>query len=315
MKKIFFIFLLLGWSAVMLAQQDPQFNMYMFNRSLLNPAASGVERAINVAGFARHQWIGYEDNDGNPVYPKAYGISFDMPVYAISSGAGLTVRQYSAGAENNLDVHINYAYHLTFQRKHTLSFGFSLGLLSKSIDYGTLIPSEYDPLIEANSVESGLITDIGLGLHYQLRDKFYAGLSTMNLIGSSAEIGGPDFTLARHYYFFSGYDIELNGGSKGLIITPGVLIKASTGAFNADINAILTYNDFLWGGLVYRVDNALGLMAGINYQGLRVGISYDYTLSKGFATGCRHSAEVFIKYSRPISPKVVRRSGYNTRNL
>lgn len=315
MKRVFFIFLFTAWSAALLAQQEPQFNQYMFNRSVLNPAAAGVERAICASGFGRHQWIGYEDNEGHSVYPQAYGIAFDMPVYAISSGAGLTIRQYSAGAEKNLDLHINYAYHLTFQRKHTLSFGLSLGLLSKSIDYSMLIPSEFDPLIEAASSESGLITDIGLGLHYQLRDKFYAGLSTMNLIGSSAEIGGPDFTLARHYYFFSSYDIELNGGSKGLILTPGVLVKATTGAFNADINVIITYNDFLWGGLVYRVDNAVGLMAGINYQGLRVGLSYDYTMSKDFAGGCRNSLEFFIKYSHPISPKVVRRSGYNTRNL
>jgi type IX secretion system PorP/SprF family membrane protein len=315
MKKPSVIFLFVIWITGLFAQQEPQFNQYMFNRTLLNPAAAGVSREIGISGFGRLQWIGYEDNEGNGVNPKTYGIALDMPVYAISSGVGLTFRHFTGGAEKSIDIRLQYAYHLSFHKKHTLSFGLAFGLLSKTIDYSGLIPSEFDPLIDGATAESGLITDIGLGVHYQFGNKFYAGISSMNLLGSSAEIGGPDFTLDRHYYLFSGYDIELNGGSNGLVLTPGILVKTATGAFNADINAILTYNEFFWGGLVYRVDNAVGMMAGINYNGLRAGISYDYTLSKDFAKGSRNSVEIFVKYSYPISPKVVKRSGYNTRNL
>ena len=315
MKRLLAILIFVACYGGMLAQQEPQFNQYMFNRALLNPADAGLSGSFSVAGIARHQWMGYKDINGNAINPRTYGFTFDMPVYAISSGAGLTVQQNSTGAEKNLEIRLQYAYHLTFRKRHTLSFGFSFGLLDKSIDYAGLIPSEFDPLLESGGKENGMITDLGLGLNYRFNENLYAGFSAMNLLGSSAEIGGPEFTMERHYYLFSGMDFELAGGSSGFVLTPGILLKASKGATNAEINAILTYDEFLWGGVLYRIDNAAGIMAGIHVNGLRIGISYDYTLSADFAPGTRNSLEFFVSYSYSISPKAVKRSGFNTRNL
>lgn len=315
MKKPSVIFLFILLAGNLFAQQEPQFSQHMFARTVFNPACAGISGSVAATAFGRHQWIGYMDNDSNSVYPKTYGISLDMPVYAISSGVGLNVRHFSMGAEKNLDIRVQYAYHFKISKRNTLSFGMSFGLLNKTIDYSGLVPSEFDPLITGTKAESGLITDLGFGVHYRYRDKFFAGISTANIIGNSAGIGGPEFKLARHYYFFGSYDITLQGAGDGLVITPGILARATTGAFNADININLTYNDFLWGGLFYRTSHAAGLMAGIKYNGFRVGISYDYTLSKGFTRGSRNSLELLVQYAFPISPKVIKRSGYNTRNM
>jgi type IX secretion system PorP/SprF family membrane protein len=316
MKRILFIFLFVAWYTGSFAQQDPQFTQYMFNKTLINPASAGVSGAICVAGFGRDQWLGYQDSVGYAINPRTYGISFDMPVYSIKSGVGLNVQYDRLGAEKNINVKLNYAYHLTFHKKHMLSFGLSLGLMNKSIDYSKLRPAEYDPLLESNSVEKGTITDVGFGIHYQVSDKFFAGISATNLIGSKAEIGGPEFTLARHYYLFSGYDFELKTqGSGSLVLTPGFLVKATPGAVQLDLNAILTYNDLVWGGLMYRLESAIGVLAGINIKGIRLGVSYDYTMSKNFATGNRSSVEFILKYCYPIYPAVVKKSGYNIRNM
>jgi type IX secretion system PorP/SprF family membrane protein len=196
-----------------------------------------------------------------------------------------------------------------------LSVGLSLDIMNKSIDFAQLYPSEPDPSITGTGVESATMTDFGLGVHYRIPRKFYAGLSVANILGSSAEIGGPEYTLARHYYLMSGYDIQLEDKHyRPIVVTPGVLLKATGGAVDLDINAIVTYNNFLWGGLVYRVENAIGLMAGVNYYGFSVGLSYDFTMSKNFP-GNRSSLEAFVKYCYPIFPGVVKKSGYNTRNL
>jgi type IX secretion system PorP/SprF family membrane protein len=318
MKKLSFIFLFITWYMGLFAQQEPQFTQYMFNRVSINPASAGVSGAVCLSGIYRNQWIGYKDSvGGNTINPRTYGISFDMPVYAIKSGVGLTFQYGMLGAEKNIDVKLNYAYHRVFQKKHMLSFGLSFGLLNKSIDYSKLTPSEYDPLLENDTVlKNGTLTDIGFGIHYQIFRKFYAGISVTNLLGSSAEIGAPEFTLARHYYVFSGYDFEFTSRRKDhFVLTPGFLLRATTGAVKIDLNAILTYNDFIWGGIVYRVENAIGVIAGINYNGLRLGISYDYTMNSVFAKGSRNSLEVFLKYSHPIYPCVIKKSGYNTRNL
>lgn len=305
-----------AWYMGLFAQQDPQLTQYMFNKTLINPASAGTAGSICVAGFGRDQWLGYQDSVGYALNPRTFGLSFDMPLYSIKSGVGLTVLYNKLGAEKNLNVKLNYAYHLAIHKKHMLSFGLSLGLLNKSIDYSKVRPAEFDPLLESTSIEKGTITDAGFGIHYQLVDKFYAGISITNLIGSKAEIGGPEFTLVRHYYLFSGYDFELKTKAKGkMILTPGFLLKATPGAIQLDLNAIVTYNDLLWGGLTYRIESAIGLIAGVNLKGVRVGLSYDYTMSKSFATGNRSSIEFMVKYCYPIYPAVVKKSGYNIRNM
>jgi type IX secretion system PorP/SprF family membrane protein len=297
------------------AQQEPQFNFYMFNKVALNPASAGLEGAICGTAFGRNQWIGYKNEDGMAVNPRTYGLSLDMPVYKINSGAGLTFQYNKTGAESNIDVKLHYAYHQVIQKKHIVSFGLSLGLLGKTIDYSKVIPSEEDPLLP-DATESGFMTDIDLGVHYKAFNKFYFGVSATNLLGSSAEIGAPEFIQARHFYLFSGYDLEIaSGSSHDFVLTPGILVKATTGALNADLNAILTYDEFLWGGIVYRISNAAGIMAGVNYNGFKAGISYDFTMSSDFATKSRNSVEFFISYSYPIYPPVVKKSGYNTRNM
>jgi type IX secretion system PorP/SprF family membrane protein len=316
MRKAFFIFLFVTWYTGLFAQQEPQFTFYMFNKVPINPASAGVSGAVCLSAYGRDQWIGYQDQQGHPVNPQTYGVSVDMPVYAIKSGAGLTFQYGKLGAEKNIDVKLHYSYHKVFQKKHMLSFGLSLGILNKSIDYSLLKPSEADPLLQGNSKEKGTMTDIDLGVHYQIFRKFYAGLSATNLIGSSAEIGSPEFKQVRHYYAFSAYDFEFRTMRKNMfVLTPGFLLKATKGALQLDLNAILTFNDMLWGGVVYRIEDAVGVMAGINYNGLRVGISYDYTMNKNFANGNRSSIELIVRYCYPIFPGVIKKSGYNTRNL
>lgn len=311
MKKLPFIVFCCLLYLGMNAQQVPQYNQYMFNRTVINPAAAGSNDAVYLIAAARNQWIGYKDGDSIAVSPGSFGFSADLPIYAIKSGVGINFLYDRVGAEKNLNFKLNYAYQLALNRKHRLSFGLSFSLLGKSIDYSQLVPAEFDPML-GDGMEKGTMTDIGFGIHYQAFNKFYLGLSANNLLGSSAEIGSPEFDLQRHFYLFSGYDIEMNSD---MVITPGILVKATSTALSADINAILTYQELFWGGVLVRTSGAAGLMGGIDYNGFRIGLSYDYTFSQGFAKGKRHSIEGFVGYSYALHPKVVKRSGYNTRNL
>lgn len=316
MKRTICIFLLLGAAVTLEAQQQPQFTQYMFNTVTFNPATAGLSGAICATGFGRSQWMGYQDEYGNNIGPASYGLSFDMPVYAISSGAGLSFRYDRIGYERNLDARLHYAFHRVFSKNQILSFGLSLGMINKSIDYAGLHPGEPDPSLPSSGKESGTMTDFDLGVHYKFPRKFYAGFSVANLLGSSTKIGGPEYQLARHYYLMAGYDIflEQRRNYRPIMLTPGFLLKATSGAVKVDIHAILTYDDFLWGGVVYRIDNAIGVMAGVKYYGFSVGVAYDYTLNANFGDG-RSSMEFFVKYCYPIFPGIVKKSGYNTRNL
>lgn len=313
MRKIVLMMMAGGIALGLTAQQEPQFTQYMFNQVALNPAAAGVKGAVCGTAFYRNQWIGLEDSTG-AVNPRTLGLTFDMPLYAIKSGVGLNFWYGQLGAEKNTTVRLNYAYHHIFRNNHMLSFGLDFGILSKTIDYSGL-EYENDPSLPANE-ESGTITDFGLGVHYNIHRKFFAGFSVKNLLGSSAEIGDPEFNLARHYYLMAGYDFQFEDKwRRPLVLTPGFLVKATQGAVQLDLNAIVTWNDLVWGGVMFRTERAVGLLAGITYNGVTAGVSWDYTLNSTFAEGSRNSVEIFVKYCYPIFPGVVKRSAYNTRNL
>lgn len=315
MRKWMIFLMFAGLCTGLVAQQQPQFTMYMFNKPLFNPAATGTSGAVCVTGFGRSQWIGFSDQDETAANPQSLGLSFDLPVYAIKSGAGLIVMYDRVGYERSLDLRLNYAFHHVFSNNHMLSAGLSLNIQNHSIDYSGLYPEVPDPAIPGSSVESGTMTDFSLGAHYRIPRKFYAGLSVANLLGSSAEIGGPEYKLARHFYLMSGYDFQLEDRHyRDITITPGILVKAASGTVDVDLNAVVTYNNFLWGGLAYSIENSLGIMAGVSYYGFSVGLSYDYTMSRDFGDH-RHSVEAFVKYGYPIFPGVAKKSGYNTRNL
>jgi type IX secretion system PorP/SprF family membrane protein len=318
MRKTFiFILLTCAWPLIFHAQQQPQFDLYMYNQPAWNPAAAGVGGAISATAFGRSQWIGMQGLDSVTVNPRTFGLTLDMPLYRIKSGAGLTVQYDRLGFEKNLDIRLHYAYHHVFSNNHMLSGGISLALQNHTIDYSSLKPAGEDPALPAIGKDSDLITDLDFGVHYKIPRKFYAAFAVSGLLGSTGDIGGVDYKLARHYYLAAGYDFRVIDRKRRVPwqVTPGFLLKASGGSVQLDLNAIVTYNDLIWGGVLFRVERAAGLMAGVKYYGLTAGVAWDYTLNNIVSGKSRNSLEFFVTYSYPIYPGVIKRSAYNTRNL
>ncbi len=316
MRKELLTFIFLVFATTAMAQQEPLLTQYMFNKVYLNPAAAGTSGAVCGSGITRHQWMGMEDIQGNTIYPRTYGLSFDMPIYRIKSGVGAVVQYDMLGFEKNVNLKFMYAYHHVFRNNSMLSLGLSLNMIRKSIDFSQLNGWGEDPLPQSNSVENGMITDAGFGLHYQNPRKYYLGLSASNLLGSSAEIGAPEINLTRHFYLFGGYHFTVaDEKDKSLVVTPGFQARATPNTFQVDVNAIVTYNDLFWGGLMYRVASAAGVMAGIRYNGFNLGVAWEYNHNAVSKNGNGSSVEIFVRYCYPVYPREPRRSGYNTRNL
>ena len=62
------------------AQQEPQFTQYMFNRLSYNPAYAGSNGAICLTSFYRNQWMGLDLMDvsgGAPSTPQTINFSID----------------------------------------------------------------------------------------------------------------------------------------------------------------------------------------------------------------------------------------------
>ncbi|NJK93530.1 MAG: type IX secretion system membrane protein PorP/SprF, partial [Bacteroidales bacterium] len=119
--------------------------------------------------------------------------------------------------------------------------------------------------------------DFSAGLFYRT-EKLYLGISSLHL--RQAELNyqkGKPF-LTRQYYLTTGYTISLPNPSFEL--QPSVFVKSDGKTTQLDLNGCVLYNKRFWGGLSYRLNDAVVGMLGIELSnGLKVGYSYDFTIS------------------------------------
>lgn len=261
------------------AQQDPQFSHNMFNHLAVNPGFAGSQGMLSAGMLNRQQWMGFEGN------PKTTLFSVHTPVkpLGIPSGVGLTFTDDRLGFEKNMTISLDYAYRMELGAGK-LGIGLNIGLLSRGLDGKWVIPDSdnhipatQDPSIPDEAVTS-VTFDMGLGVFYNT-DDFYAGISTAHLLEPTVDFGsGAMMKMQRHYYATAGYLFKLSNPI--IELQPSIFAKSDGASFQADVNMLLLYNKRFWGGVSYRLGDAVVVLAGTELpNGLRVGISYDFTTS------------------------------------
>ncbi len=305
------IFALMSFAQVQLTQ-------YFLEPTIYNPAFAGSKDAICNSVFARQQWLGFNAGTNDHITPLSFVYSIHSLLYSLHSGLGANVLyENGIGAETNTGVKLNYAYKIPVrQEKSVIILGLGLSILDKNISFSDyLLEEQGDPLLKNTNDKNGILTDLDFGLLYQSGRKFYVGVSGTNLMESSAEIGNVNYNNTRNLFLTTGYTISLiNDKRQTLDLVPSILLKSNFYNMQVDINARVEYNNRYWGGLSYRHQDALAIMAGIQFSGFRVGAAYDLTIG-GFQKASNGSAELFIGYCYSITPKVILQSLYNTRYL
>ena len=316
MKKFFILSISILWF-VSMAFSQVQLTQYFLDGTIYNPAFAGSQDAICTSMFGRQQWLGLTDANGNNISPQSVVFNIHAPIFSIKSGLGMNVIYDKAGFETNLGVKINYNYRFTFRDENkSLAVGLAGSVLSKSIDFSQFtFEQPGDPLLLSNQKESGVIPDVGFGIQYQQLKKMYVGISAINLMESSANIGNMKYRQQRYFYATTGYYLNLAArGSKSLYLIPSVLVKSDLNNMQLDINSRIEYNNAYWAGVSWRYQDAAALMAGVNLKGLRIGASYDLTIGN-LSKVSNGSIEFYLGYCYTIQPKVKLNSLYNTRYL
>jgi type IX secretion system PorP/SprF family membrane protein len=273
------------------AQFDPNFTQYMFNEMALNPGYAGSRECLSGTLLYRQQWVGL---DGAPTTITG---TVHSPLMGGKLGAGLNFANEKIGVTQRTGVSVNGAYRLALD-KATLSFGLQLGLVSLSENLAEL-NLQNDQQFMMNSGKR-TAPNLGFGMYYSTA-KWYGGLSIPRMIynrldvaSGSAEVQNSFNLDYFHYYLTGGGVIDVNNVIK---VRPNAMMKVVKGApAQLDVNANVLFNDMIWAGLGYRTSDAVNLMVGayINKQ-LRIGYSYDYTLSmlQDYNTG---SHEIMLGY-------------------
>jgi len=314
MRSILLVFVFITFSSGLKAQQDPQFTHNMFNNAFVNPGSYGLSDGITVTGIFREQWLGFKDYNNEKVAPQTLLVTADSPIRFLHGGVGLGIAQDKEAQIKNMLVKLGYSYHLNLGNAK-LGIGLNANFNNKSIDKDKLNPvDEGDPVIVALSADGVMITDMSLGVFLQ-KPRYYVAFSSTQILEtekSSGETEGVAFYKnKRHYYLTGGHDITLPA-FQGYVFTPSVFLKSDMNTFQADINLMARYNNKIWGGLSYRISDAISLMIGMAYKDLEIGYSYDIPTSQIAATG---SHEIMARYRFKLERDKTRTGYRNTRYL
>jgi type IX secretion system PorP/SprF family membrane protein len=240
--------------------------------------------------------------------PKTLVFSVDAAtnLFGAPGGLGLNIISDQLGFAKNILINVNYSYKIELSLG-TLGIGVSTGFYNQSINGEWEIPEDAiytppssDPGIPQGEV-SQLVFDPGAGI-YLSSNNYYLGLSATHLNQAAIEYDESARSyLTRHYYFMGGYNIRM--ADPLFELRPSFLFKSDLAGWQFDVNTNIVYNDKYWGGLSYRVQDAVALLMGLELaSGLKVGYSFDLVTSAigyyGFA-----SHEIFVSYSVTLERK------------
>lgn len=320
-----------GIFATAFAQQDPQFTQFQHAKLAYNPAYAGTNGAICFDALYRQQWVSF------PGAPKTGLFGFNMPILG-TAGVGLNIISDQLGFDKTMMVRGSFAFHRKWGADGAGLFSVALdaGVLQKQISGTWVAPQTLnDPSIPNNPYNSTtlqgtnapalnkLTPDFGFGLYYTIPNKMYVGVSTshiaaQDLKGNSAQssVSGANvipgyalnFQMARHYYIIGGYTFRLEGGEHNIM--PNIKIKSDAASTQLDVNLTYMYKTMLWLGASYRLQDAIAPSVGYMAPfGLKVGYSYDVTLSKirGYSSGTH---EIVLGYC--FKPKKVSKISSHT---
>lgn len=274
------------------AQQDVQFTQFANNKIFYNPGVIGSGDAICLSAAHRSQWVGFENA------PTTQNFSANVPLDIIGGGLSVNFTNDMIGFFQDITAGVGYGYQASLAGG-TLGLGVRVDFRNKNVTSGVWAPPQTmnDPSLVQLGATS-MATDLSFGTYYQ-RDNWYAGLSstrlleTKDILTANGGTGNAQIRGQRHYYLMGGYDIDLQNG---FVLQPAMMVKTDLVTTQFDLNAAATYNNQIWGGVTYRVYDALSVMAGYQItKDLRATYSYDLTTSS-LRNSSSGSHEIMMSY-------------------
>ena|ERR1035437_8071847 len=287
-------------SLTMNAQQVPMYTHYMYNTLVVNSGYAGSRDALTITGLYRSQWDGFEGAPTTETFTMHTPIGDNM-------GLGLSVLNDKIGPTNNSAVFAHFAYKIKLTDNAKLAFGLSGGVNMFQANLSTLKLNETtDPSFQ-NNINNHVTPNFGFGLYYS-RERFYAGISSPDLIESnlSGIKAGNGINLTgveqRSYFFIAGSMLPI---ANNLDFKPTMLVKMTAGApVEADLTGSFVIAKKFLLGVMYRTGDAFGALVGLDItEQLHVGYSYDFSFGLKTGTYNNGSHEIILRYDFLVRDK------------
>ncbi|MFN7116455.1 MAG: type IX secretion system membrane protein PorP/SprF [Saprospiraceae bacterium] len=316
--RIFILLLSLLGMAGMLQAQDPLFSQFYAAPLQINPAFAGVTYAPRVTFNYRSQWAQIEG--GYQTYAAAY----EQSIPRLNSGLGLMLSSDDAmnGVYKTTRISAVYSYGLQVKEDFFMKFGVEAGMIGTRLDWERLqFVDQLDPLTGGsdgggNPIPSeeqmpaslnNNVLDISAGLLMYTKI-LYGGISVKHInnpddsflsLGNNLAAGMP-IRITVH----GGAEIEVKKGNNrnpGAFISPNILIARQAAFTQVNVGAYSGFGRF-FGGVWYRHagknPDAAIILAGFREGALRIGYSYDLTMSKlaNVSPGGTHEISLTINF-------------------
>lgn len=282
--------------------QDLHFSQYFNAPLLVNPANTGFEPDADwrLGVNYRNQWASISNNPYKTFSAWGDAQLFNRRFENGWMGIGGSLLRDVAGSGNlsSTKAYASVAYHQMLGLSSLLSVGFTGGVVNKRVDIGKLTFDDqwngkfFDitiPSGEPFAYSSVYYFDMQMGVNYAWfpNENTYlnAGLSVMHLNKPNESFFSTNTALSetnRRYTFF------LNGSFKQSdrwILSPNVYYSRMASSEEWVLGMIANYNlsgdgnTQLIGGLYLRKGDAAIPMAGYQWNGFKLIVSYDVTTS------------------------------------
>lgn len=305
MTKLFLTLVLIA-PLFVVAQNRVNFSQYMHNHQVFNPGYIDGSKHVGGSMLYRMQWMGFEGA------PKTFiGNGF----YSFKNHCfGLQLLNDNITIFKHLEAGLTYSYLIRLDRNTTMSLGIKATYNQQSANYGSL--NYFD---SGDQTLSGGFTKIGVnfGGGIFVRNKnWYAGIGAPYIFNNRNI--DPGMTLFsdiqyNHFYVSGGYKLADN---YMYVIYPTALMKWTKGsplAIGMDFNMI--WNERIWGGLGYRIDNTVVFSAGLIFmKDFKAVYSYDLGLGKvNRVGGMTH--EISIGYGMELYRSAFTKRKHTTRKM
>ncbi|TCO09344.1 PorP/SprF family type IX secretion system membrane protein [Natronoflexus pectinivorans] len=257
---------------MIIGQNQYQFNHYIANQGLLNPAYNGTRDIISGLMIHRSQWVGLEGA------PMNQALNIHGPIEDTDVGLGLSIVNDRIGFTNTLDLFgaASYKLRLDYDEKF-LSFGLQFGLSSMVYDGTDAVIIDYeDPLFSGK--ETKLNFNFGFGAYY-FSDDYFIGFSIPKFFTDQFDERSEGFKNSIDYknihkYLYGGYVFDWHP----VKVKPTLMIREVYGApLVFDFSTSVLLADQVWVGLAYRsISDMVFLLEYIINRQFTVRYSADY---------------------------------------
>lgn len=310
--KIILLFITLTVLNFSGSSQDIQFSQFFASSMYLNPAFTGNTMQHRLIGIYRNQW---------PSIPGAfvsYSFSYDHHLSDLNSGVGLIFTRDKAGSGGlrYTDIGGLYSYYIQLNKKLIIRFGTKFSYTMRNYDPSKLrfndqiITGSPATIESLNEGVSYLNFNAGSILY---SEKFWAGFAFDHLNQPNQSLLNQETKLPIKYSIHGGYKFILDegdvSGENGTSFTASANYKAQEKWDQLDIGGSVNKNKVSF-GIAYRGipifkrfkpnyvnHDAIILLLGVQSKKMKIGYSYDITISKlNNNTGGAHEISIIYEH-------------------